>query len=80
MHNLIIEPRACPRCGIRRTARLYRRAISHCFNCRWQWEWSAFAESQLAAPPRADYSFSTQEVARLKAYRGAIRRGLYSDW
>ena len=41
MHQLTTEERACPRCGIRRTTRLWRSHTSFCFNCRLQWDRSA---------------------------------------
>jgi hypothetical protein len=41
MHNVLIEHRACPRCGIRRTTWLWPRRRSVCFNCRCQWGWEA---------------------------------------
>ncbi len=67
LHNLIIEPRTCPRCGIRRTTRALRSSSAFCFNCRLQWD--------VAANP-----FSHGELARLRTYRRAIRSGFYRDW
>jgi hypothetical protein len=34
MHGLIIEQHACPRCGNRRTGRLWRSGACFCFTCR----------------------------------------------
>jgi hypothetical protein len=68
MQSLVIEQRACPRCQIRRTVRLAR--TSFCFNCRWTWGATASADS---------YAFGHEELARLRAYRDAIRNGFFTD-
>jgi len=52
MHSVIIEERACPRCGQRRTGRFWRSRQSFCFHCRSRWE-SAEAASPFGAPERA---------------------------
>lgn len=67
LHNLVIEPRNCPRCGIRRTTRALRSTSAFCFNCHMQWD--------VAANP-----FNQRELARLHVYRSAVRNGLYRDW
>jgi hypothetical protein len=46
LHNVTIEHRACPRCGNRRTTRLWPRSHSFCFNCRWQWDWTVGTASR----------------------------------
>jgi hypothetical protein len=67
MHSFVIDYRPCPRCQNQRTARFG--AVRFCFNCR----------SQPKVGARIAYPFTTAELARLHAYRAAIRAGLYSD-
>ena len=52
MQSLIIELRACPRCGNRRTGRFWRSSESFCFNCRSRCDWSVAA---LYRHPSADH-------------------------
>ena len=65
---MMIQQQACPRCHIRRTAKLF--GVLHCFNCRYPSTNLDFVA----------YPFTARELARLLSYRGAIRAGLYSDW
>jgi hypothetical protein len=85
-HNLVIEPRACPRCGIGRTARFLRACASFCFNCRWQWDWSDGAPSRFPVQPPAvaiqlgeraeqPYLFSPDDLARLRFVRWLSQTG-----
>jgi ribosomal protein L37AE/L43A len=64
---MTIQQQPCPRCRIRRTARLC--GLFHCFNCRYQWTGS-----------QVWFRFTAQELERLAIYRGAVRAGVYSDW
>ena len=68
-----IDERApCPRCG---HARVVQRSADSfiCFQCRNTW----CAEPTVVDP----LGWCTRdERARLEAYRGAIRAGLYTDW
>ena len=62
----------CPRCAIKRTARVDAGWFI-CFNCRLQW-------GEHAPTPAAARLFGATERARLEAYRAAVRAGLFSDW
>jgi hypothetical protein len=77
--GIIIQEQACPRCAIRRTARLAY-GTSFCFNCRLQWpaHQTPCARAVEVEPPR--YVFAADELLRLTAYRAAVREGFYSDW
>jgi ribosomal protein L37AE/L43A len=76
MYGNTIQERRCPACGNRRTVRVGRSSMSFCFNCRTQWSGGASAQ-----PTRSvDGSLTAAEHARLEAYRGAVRAGLYRDW
>jgi hypothetical protein len=37
MYGIVIQHRRCPRCSIRRTARLARADALFCFNCHLRW-------------------------------------------
>ena len=67
MNSLSIVEQRCPRCANRRTVHLGYSRDLFCFNCRLRWESPA-------------YDFSERETSRLKAYRGAVASGFYSDW
>ena len=67
----IDERTPCPRCGHARVVQRTRAAYL-CFQCRYSW-----TVDRQAAPL---LFFRPEEQARLIAYRGAIRAGLYSDW
>jgi len=67
----IDECTPCPRCGYSRVVQRSRAAYV-CFQCRHSW-----TIDPTLVP--AVY-FSLEECARLVAYRGAIRAGLYTDW
>jgi hypothetical protein len=69
--GIVIHEQPCPRCRIRRTVRLGLSAKAFCFNCRLQW---------VAGESAEPYRFDALQLARLAAYRSAIRAGLYSDW
>jgi len=72
MQGFVIEERTCPRCQILRTARFARTLF--CFNCRWS------SDAPTSAPTlSANYEFTIEELARLRTYRAAIRRGFYTD-
>jgi hypothetical protein len=75
MYGVIIQEARCPRCGIRRTARLARSSRALCFNCRLIWG----PGRAPVLPPGVAYPFTAAELARLRAYRGAIRAGLYHE-
>jgi hypothetical protein len=72
MQGFVIEHRACPRCQIMRTVSFGRTLF--CFNCRWSSETAA-----IAAASSDSYSFSPEELARLRVYRAALRDGFYTD-
>ena len=72
----------CPRCGQRRVVQHSRTAFL-CFQCRHGW--STGPEGPRAHHNPADEDdvlgmFPPHHRARLIAYRGAIRAGLFSDW
>jgi hypothetical protein len=86
MHSLLIEHRVCPRCGNRRTSRLWPHRTSFCFNCHCRWDWAAGTPSRLAAQPPADpaqlgeraeqpYLFSPDDLARLRFVRWLHQTG-----
>jgi hypothetical protein len=76
---MTIQERRCPRCAIRRTINLAHWG-TFCFNCRLQWGTQGAAEVAAVEAPLARYQFTPAELARLEAYRGAVRAGLYTDW
>jgi hypothetical protein len=76
--GIIIQERPCPRCAIRRTARLAY-GTSFCFNCRLQWpthDAPLLDAVEVLAPLHA---FAADELARLSVYRAAVRNGFYTD-
>jgi ribosomal protein L37AE/L43A len=76
MYGFTIQEHRCPRCGIRRTARIAQSSTHHCFNCRFSW-----VASRAPLPSTGDaYPFTRAELERLTAYRDAVRAGLYDDW
>src|SRR5437868_411983 len=77
--GIIIQERACPRCAIRRTARLGYGA-SFCFNCRFQSPTDAAPLPHSAELPSPLFVFAPDELARLNVYRTAVRDGFYTDW
>lgn len=74
---MTIEDKPCPRCNIRRTARLGSWG-SICLNCRRPLTVAA-STAEPVAPPASDI-FKLAELARLESYRAAILAGLYTDW
>jgi hypothetical protein len=79
--GILIQQRACPRCAIRRTARLaYTRATSFCFNCRLQWVTTEPSAADCADPSPAVEAIAPGERKRFEMYRAAVRAGFYSDW
>jgi hypothetical protein len=72
----IEERLPCPRCGHKRFVRPAK-FVSVCFQCRTTW--SSTTRSEIR---RVDAlaQFQPHERARLIAYRGAVRCGLYTDW
>ena len=77
--GILIQERACPRCAIRRTARLAY-GTSFCFHCRLQWPTQAAAVLHGVGAPSPCQVLAPGELARLAAYRAAVRAGFYSDW
>ena len=78
--GIVIQEQACPRCAIRRTARLAYGA-SFCFNCRFQWPTHAAPLPYTTAEvPSPLFVFAPDELARLSVYRTAVRDGFYTDW
>ena len=71
---MIILHQSCPRCRIKRTARVS--GTFHCFNCRYQWT----SLGRLIEPAEPAYPFTPSELERLATYRGAVRAGVYSDF
>jgi hypothetical protein len=75
---MMIEPRPCPRCAIRRTARLDTWGV-FCFNCRFRLD-----GGEVDAPMRPSEvppcRLQPAELARLERYRAAVQAGLYTDW
>jgi hypothetical protein len=53
MHSFVVEQRACPRCGNRRTGRFWRSRESFCFNCRSRCDWAPVQARRHPAPPAA---------------------------
>jgi hypothetical protein len=78
MHDLLIQERACPRCGIRRTVRLGFSQISVCFNCRWQWGEPSSLPGLQVAGSIVD-TISPAEIKRLEIYRLAAGAGFYDE-
>jgi hypothetical protein len=80
---MIIMEQRCPRCAIRRTARLGA-SRSLCFNCGLKWGRPASATEAAAlrvAPAQTlSYPFSPAELVRLERYRAAIQAGVYTDY
>ena len=79
----IVEFR-CPRCAIRRTARLGEWG-RFCFNCRLRWHGEVAPADAALAPHTVPfaatrYPFGPHELRRLEWYRAAIQNGLYGDW
>ncbi len=78
---MLPESIVCLRCAFPKTVRLGARRV--CFQCRYSW----FALASAAvAPVRAvlaekidDYSFTAQELARLRIYRLAVQARFFSD-
>jgi hypothetical protein len=69
----------CPRCGYKRIVQLGRDAYV-CFQCRYAW--STGHESDRLEGRTCDdllEQFSPELRARLIAYRGAVRAGVYTD-
>jgi hypothetical protein len=77
-----IQEQACPRCAIRRTARLAygTYGTSFCFNCRLRWPTQAPPVPYTVGAPSPRQVLAPGELARLVAYRAAVRAGFYSDW
>jgi hypothetical protein len=77
--GIIIQERPCPRCTIRRTARLAY-GTSFCFNCRLQWPTlgAPLLDAVEVSPP--PHVFTADESARLSVYRAAVHDGFYTDW
>ena len=75
---MTIEQRPCPRCAIRRTARLGTWG-AFCFNCHLH-----LASGKVDVPIRPaevpPYRFQPAELVRLERYRAAVQAGLYTDW
>src|SRR5260370_28644150 len=74
---------ACPRCRISRTAELGTSHVVFCFNCKLRVavRVPTVIRTQQTCEYREPppYEFSVSERLRLEAYRGAVRRGMYSD-
>ena len=87
---MLIEHKACPRCGNAPTVRV-RRELSMCWNCKLQWSGIPGASSGEAiatpasVPPdteqarQLDYPFTPRELRRLAYYRAAVAAGFYTD-
>lgn len=87
---MLIEHKACPRCGNARTVRV-RRELSMCWNCKLQWSpISGAACGEAIATPASvppdteqarqlDYPFTPRELRRLEYYRAAVAAGFYTD-
>jgi hypothetical protein len=74
---MMIEQTRCPRCAVRRIARLGTWG-RFCFNCRTRLDGR---ELEVSRPQgEAPYPFQAVELLRLERYRAAIQAGLYSDW
>jgi hypothetical protein len=83
-----IEFRTCPRCGNLRSVRIHRRIhLSYCFNCGCQWSdkdplgsrrCTEVSSAERHVPSEA-FPFTDAELKRLRAYRAAVRAGLFSD-
>lgn len=83
-----IEFRPCPRCRNLRSVRIDRTLhLSHCFNCGCQWsdqdplgsrQRSGVSSAERHVPSEA-FPFTDAELKRLRAYRAAVRAGLFSD-
>ena len=78
MHTFSIQDQRCPRCAIRRTARVGTDARSFCFNCRYRWD-PRMPSSVEPIRFLAETIFSADELTRLRVYRRAVRAGFYSD-
>jgi hypothetical protein len=88
--TMLIELKACPRCGNARTVRL-RRELSLCVNCKLQWSPRAGPAGPDAIAARARvsrvtdhrtplaYPFTPRELRRLTHYRAAVAAGFYTD-
>jgi hypothetical protein len=88
--TMVIEERACPRCGNLRTVRL-RRELSMCWNCKLQWSPIPVSSDggAIVAPAdvvpetehtsQLDYPFTPRELQRLAHYRAAVIAGFYTD-
>jgi hypothetical protein len=76
--GIIIQERPCPRCAIRRTARLAY-GTSFCFNCRLQWPTRGAPLLHSVEVPSQLHVFAADELARLSVYRAAVRNGFYTD-
>jgi hypothetical protein len=77
--GIVIQEHACPRCAIRRTARLVY-GTSFCFNCRLQWPPHDAPLLDTGHIPSQLHVFAADELARLRVYRTAVRDGFYNDW
>jgi hypothetical protein len=77
--GILIQERACPRCTIRRTARLAYGTF-FCFNCRLQWPTRAAPAPPPVGTPSPQHVLGPDALARLAMYRAAVRAGFYSDW
>jgi DNA-directed RNA polymerase subunit RPC12/RpoP len=78
---MCIEERLpCPRCGHKRVGQ-HAKNVYVCFQCRNAWS-TTFGGSTRPEVRLIDVltQFQPHERARLIAYRGAVRFGLYTDW
>ena len=73
---MTVQDRACPRCEVHRTFRLWG-GRSLCANCRFKWR---NHEPIGREPEPLMTRFNTVEYARLQTYRMAVARGVYTDW
>jgi hypothetical protein len=73
---MCIEERLpCPRCGHKRVFQ-QAKYVYVCFQCRSTWS----TTREEIRPVDVLAQFQPHERARLIAYRGAVRCGLYTDW
>jgi ribosomal protein L37AE/L43A len=77
--GILIQERTCPRCAIRRTARLGQ-GTSFCFNCRLKWPTRAAPVAQRVGTPLPHQMLGPADLARMAVYRAAVRAGFNSDW
>lgn len=78
-----IQERACPRCNVSRTFRLWR-GRSLCATCKHQFHidtgFAIARRTPACAQAQSALELSAQQIARLYAYRSAVAHGLYSDY